>query len=416
MGGAHVAGRVLATAFGGRALADQAEGLENRGGLLPDWAKKGGAADVLAVPDGAALQMSSAGAMKGGAGQSKVNFATFTTPAQTSAESVATVEAPDFVVVLRHGAKQADPAIAGLGSLVVTGAKRFDGNGWQKGDDRLKKFSFGFDAPAKVDFIAKDGKKKTSTNIKGVLVYGGTEQTATRVAGIAQEMDMKAEDFKVLGDRVASELSDGWTEIVGDTAGDFTVGDYCVLGADVIGAVAAIKPALLKQPLGITLNKSPAGRLHTMINVTPHKATAQRGVIKKQRDDATTVANAKTVGKRGVSVGNRVLKQIATAAKKTAVHGLAAPARPVARGRRTVSASQVKKLAEDLVKEGKDHISRGEKYGALAAANKQRVKTGATAAAEKMRPRPAGTSVKGLDETDVIGSGAFSEGGVNYEV
>src|SRR6185369_16122666 len=187
MGGAHVAGRVLATAFGGRALADQAEGLENRGGLLPDWAKKGGAADVLAVPDGAALQMSSAGAMKGGAGQSKVNFATFTTPAQTSAESVATVEGPDFVVVLRHGAKQADPAIAGLGSLVVTGAKRFDGNGWQKGDDRLK---------------------KTSTDIKGVLVYGGTEQTATRVAGIAQEMDMKAEDFKVLGDRVASELSD----------------------------------------------------------------------------------------------------------------------------------------------------------------------------------------------------------------
>ena len=54
MGGAHVGGRVIATLFGGAGLADAAERLEDP--ILPDWAKKGGAADVSRfVPAGLGL-------------------------------------------------------------------------------------------------------------------------------------------------------------------------------------------------------------------------------------------------------------------------------------------------------------------------------------------------------------------------
>lgn len=416
-GGVHVAGRVVATAFGGAQLADAAEGLENQGGLLPSWAKKGGAADVVHIPEGSALTVAQASkgakvAKKGSSAARSVatadappsskssssesdllaSLARFTTASAQNPDHV--VRDPDFVGVVPENAKKGDYppwGTAGVGFVVgVWGGKRFEGNGYKTGDyakwngeERSrnigKNFSFGYDSPSRVDIINNKGKKLTLTDVKQILFAGGNEPEARVVAG-QEETEM--EDLSALGKKILGDLGEaveGCSEVLGDDVGSMR-GAY-VLGAAAAGAKVTARGV---PRASIMFKQSPlSGRLHTAIAVTKTK----------RRSDATSIKNAKDVGKRAVDVGQRILKQLAASQAKAKVHGIGAA--PVRRG--ALSPAQVKRLAEDAIKAGKDVIARADKHTALVDSNKKRIDKGKAASKEKMKPR-TGASIRGYED------------------
>ena len=138
----HLAGKTVLSAFGAGAVAQPLEQMEVQAGILPDWAHPG-----AAPPAGAT-----------------------------------TVSAPDYVV-LQHRDGKTD-VLQNVQSVLVTSGQRFAGNGYQPGDKSGKKFSFGYDAPARVDAVAKTGEKVAYADAVKVLFLGGTESGGQHVVGL----------------------------------------------------------------------------------------------------------------------------------------------------------------------------------------------------------------------------------------
>lgn len=179
-GGAHMAGSVLAKAFGAGALVAPIENLESP--YLPDWAK--GTAAAIAT-------------------------------------HVATVAIPDYVVVVHTDASKAPDVLIAPDTVSVSDGKRFDGNGYKKGEAPGKSFSFGYDAPSKVDLTTK-GKKTSLSGVKQVLFLGGQEAKTT-VAG--ETMDHRQLADQILGELATGEVIDAvgdydWRAIFYDPAGE----------------------------------------------------------------------------------------------------------------------------------------------------------------------------------------------------
>jgi len=128
----HLVGKTLLNTFGMGSVANQMEGLQNKGGALPAWATK-----------------------------------------------TLTVKNPEYVVVAKT---EGEPvAIKDVASVVVTSGKRFEGTGHTPGAPIGTTFSLGVDAPARVEVAQKimttgmtgATKKLTFTNVKLALFLGG---------------------------------------------------------------------------------------------------------------------------------------------------------------------------------------------------------------------------------------------------
>lgn len=160
-GGVHTAGKILASAFGAGALVAPVEQLESP--ALPDWARS--------------------------------------TPGAPAGAAAAQVTAPDYVVLVHADASKKPDVVASPDAVAVVGGKRIPGNGYKHGDPPGKTFSFGYDAPARVDVLLK-GKKATVTDVKQVLFMGGQEGKTT-VSG-----DEKPDPKKV-AEEILTDLARG---------------------------------------------------------------------------------------------------------------------------------------------------------------------------------------------------------------
>lgn len=141
-GGVHVAGKALASAFGAGGAANSLEKMETGAGLLPSWAQ------------------SSKGAMG--------------TP----------VSAPDFVIIVFNDLSK-KAAVLAPSNAIVTGGTRIDGNGYKSGEGFGQHFSFGYNAPTKVDVVIAN-QPESFTDVKQVLFCGGTEGAQTGGNSVAQ--------------------------------------------------------------------------------------------------------------------------------------------------------------------------------------------------------------------------------------
>ncbi len=175
--GVHLAGRTVLSLFGAGAIAQPLERIEEKGGLLKDWAKSGGAAQ----------------------------------PTSTAPAPGTVIEAPDYVVLV-YANGQAE-TISASAAVRVVGGRRFEGNGYKSGEKIGKKFSFGYDAPDSVEVAlrTKTGSDK-HTDVKQAIFLGGKEQT--RVAGL---------DDEVLGE-LGSVIVGEWT--AADTAATVFLGPW----------------------------------------------------------------------------------------------------------------------------------------------------------------------------------------------
>lgn len=132
----HKAGGVVLNVFGQKALAQQLEAVEAKAGLLPDWARS--------------------------------------TPVATTGAPATTVTAPEYVVFVRPSNPKGD-VLQNVSTVSVTGGTRFAGNGYRPGEGIGRRFSFGVDAPFRIDFTMKTGEKGTVTDATRVLFLGGAE-------------------------------------------------------------------------------------------------------------------------------------------------------------------------------------------------------------------------------------------------
>lgn len=364
-GGVHMAGKVLASAFGFGGAAQSLENLETKGGLLPAWAKSGGGTE--AKPE----------------------------------TQIAAVVSPDYVVVMRTGFPQ--PVLLTAPTSVRTvGGSRFDGNGYQQGEPFGKRFSFGVDKPTQVDVTMKDGRKTSFTDAQRVLFMGGTE-AQTKISGIERSAFMSTE-YDVLGRRVLGELAaagdedaaQALTDVIDDqinvipaTGDDYTVGMASMdrrraylKGADILGAMARSTPHLPetkpRATAGVVVKRSPAtGRTFTSLHLLPTKKT----------DHAASIKNARDVGNRAIKVGNTI-----KASLKTAVHGLgAAAAKPGARA----STLQIQKAADAAIKAGNDVLKRANTQDTLVKTLVAKKDTGVRAVQAKLNPKGGGQKIKG---------------------
>lgn len=323
----HIAGKTVATAFGGGALADAAENLESP--ILPDWAKGVGTAPT-------------------------------------------TVSSPDFVVIVHKNPKSPADVINNV-SLVSIVGKRFDGNGYKPGDTSGKTFSFGYDSPSKIEITAK-GQKVQVTDVKQVLFGGGTEtvppppapitaaakgsgggaagagsagksgsqgmpsmlsaatSATTKVNGVERSSDM---DIQVLGEQILDDLDrvDGSDETEANAGrsqrhhrhahvhGDEILGvddpvrkgmkSTYLCGTDVIGAIqASMRGPIVAPRLGFQVKKTANGRSFTAMRLTKPRSG----------DHKTSIKNARDAGKRALSIGQK-LQAVLKKTAKQAVHG-----------------------------------------------------------------------------------------------
>lgn len=438
-GAVHTAGGGIARLFGGGALVDQVERLEDP--ILPDWAK---GANKLA-PDGAGLamvQMSKGKAAQGAAPTALIPTsapAPAQAPAAPAAQPTATATAPipggvvrvldpEYVVAFSLDKSEPDVIRGGVAYVNVTGGKKHDGPGCAPGQDWTKGFSYGYELPVRVEVVTKAGTRTTLEKLRSVLFCA--KQPPTKVSGEDERTDEM--DFKALGDQVVNEtLSETPTS---ETVLEVSESPY-VVGSDFVGAlqrtakkVVVANKALKRtgappQRAGVALTRTPKGRVFTRTVVNPSK----------QKTVQQVVANAEQVGKRAVKTGNRILKQVATAAKKrgTKLKGdeilgsgydvlgavvrktlsrnprLAAAALK-GRKRPPMTLAQIKNLAEGLVKTGKTLEKKGAGLKLSTEAFKKREKAGLEKAKEMLKPRPTGTNVRG----DVVGDeGIYADEG-----
>ncbi len=142
----HTAGKGLASAFGAGSAAQGLESIEARAGLLPDWAvsKKGA-------------------------------------PSPAAPTTSVSVSSPDYVVIVRG--ERAD-VLRSVAKAVVFGGARFEGTGYQPGEEFGRRFSFGYDAPTRVDLVATSGAKSSILDVSRVLFCGGSDLGASLPSSI----------------------------------------------------------------------------------------------------------------------------------------------------------------------------------------------------------------------------------------
>lgn len=159
----HAAGGAVLSAFGAGALVDPIENLERRGGLLPPKVVPG-----------------------------------------------VTVTAPDFVL-LTYTDNRRPEALIDVAQLAVAGGQRFSGNGYTFGGITTGKFSFGFDAPSKVQVLTSDKRSLAFTGVKQLLVGGGVETGAQTVLG--RDPDWRWIFLDPAGELYRSQMDVGRTNV-----------------------------------------------------------------------------------------------------------------------------------------------------------------------------------------------------------
>jgi hypothetical protein len=85
-----------------------------------------------------------------------------------------TVNNPDYVVLMRKGAKK-PLVLVGTDKAIVEGGKRFEGNGYEPGKEVGKHFSFGYVQPTKVGLLSKKGQKGVLSDVVMAVFCGGSE-------------------------------------------------------------------------------------------------------------------------------------------------------------------------------------------------------------------------------------------------
>ena len=315
MGGLHVGGRVLASIFAGPAgakLADQSEALQTRGGLLPGWAQSAESA-------------------------------------QPVKESTVSIANPDALVVIHRSDKIDDP-IRTAAQVVITGGKRFEGDG--------KKFTFGYENPSRVEITTRSGQKAAGTDVKQIIFLNGSE---TRIEG-SSDMD----EYDVLGRQIVGEMlgMTGETKMHDMSAVEEIADNMYIHGVDILGATPPTRR------VGFVFKTTPAGRKYTALVVSK----VRRGDFK------TSVSNARDVGRRAVEISARIRNALRR--MPTRVRG-AAPKRPQ-RAKRLITDAQLKTLADQLEKAGKALVGRAGKLEDSVAVGDAKQKTAALALRAKM--------------------------------
>jgi len=367
LGTQAIAGRVLLSAFGMGAVADQMEDLQNKGGVLPDWASK-----HLTVES--------------------PNTVAFDTGAEKP-------------VVVRHVHK-----------ISIYGGSRVDGNGY---DPKIRgTFSFGVEKPVRVEMLVKDPKAPASqpkvvsrTDVQKMLVFGGNESGTLEKAGSAAggggitgmfggamggnsgKKDQVKGSNTMANDEIGSIIEElGYTEIVGsdDCCWQEIVGDDHALGTHVLGAA----PTRRVQPrAGYVARTTPNGNKILSLEINP----ARKG------DKHATIKNANDVGKHAVSIGTRLLSALNRPTTKVRgdeilggleetvegmeydVLGAAAPRPKPKKGkRRILSRAEIKKIAESTVKAGNKLLATSEIFAKLVATNDEKTKKGVEKAAKQL--------------------------------
>jgi hypothetical protein len=357
-GGLHLAGKTVASAFGFGSAAQSLEQLEAGAGLLPDWAKS---TPGIAQQGGAAISN------------------------------------PDYVVIQPQGSTTGTTIVAPAGVAVV-GGRRFDGNGYQHGEPFGKRFSFGYDSPARVDITAKDGKKTSLTTVQKVLFCGGAEQRSAI-------MGFDFDDEDLLGETPGDFTVGHYHEpgLLGETPGDFTVGrdlaellphlgptrgipsptasprrlappratraipspeqarNPYLVGADMLGATTLKKPG---PRAGFVTKTAPAtGRQYVAIKLNaPHGNSAKA--------HAASIANARDAAKHATQVASSIKQQLA----KTKVIGAAAT------GMSHLMAAKLAKAADALSKTASKTKSAADSHEKFVSTSASKLKAGVAAA------------------------------------
>lgn len=148
---------------------------------------------------------------------------------------------------------------------------------------------------------------------------------------------------------------------------DMVFGSVYARGLDVCGAVS------LKAPprAGFVSKKTPGGRTIT---------TLQIGKVKIGQHKST-VANAKDIGKRAVALGQKLKAATSTAVRGA---GLKKPPKKVAPGARRISAAQTRRLADKLIRVGKEIVASADKHDHLVKATAAKIAAGAKAVGVKV--------------------------------
>lgn len=280
LGTQAMTGRVLLSAFGAGSVADSMEDIQNKGGVLPEWASKH-----------------------------------------------ITVQGPD-IVMLDTGADK-PIVLSTVHKLSIYGGSRNEGNGYEKG--KKGSFSFSVDSPVRIEMKVKDPKfpaaepkLESRTDVKKLMVFGGEESGTLEKSGSSggggmnitsafggggKKSDEKKPDdkksdnlkTKVQGkgsdemghdiDSIIGEL--GYTEIVGDDGWVEIVGDSFSHGTAVLGAAP---PRRVPPRAGFVGRTTPNG--NKVLSLTPGKV--------KKGDHLASIKNAADVGKRAVSIGTRL--------------------------------------------------------------------------------------------------------------
>ena len=297
-GGAHIAGKMILTAFGAGQAAQAVETLAAP--ALPGLAKTGGAVDT---------------------------------------RPRAQVERPEYVAVVIKGV-DAPTLVIDAAQVMVVGGKRLPGTGYRPGEGlAARKYSFGYDEPAAVEIVSTAGKKSTFSDVRQILFLGGTEGT-TRVAGGGESMN------RLLGDAIMGDL-----DLCGMTGHDYMPDDPVVesveentylFGTDVLGAPVQLSS---KARAGFLFQKSPQGKVVTALKLRRPK----RG------DHATSIKNGRDAGRRAIATGERIK---AILSRPTQLVGAVS----LRRKRTRLTAAQLKKMADQVIRAGRDALAKADDH------------------------------------------------------
>lgn len=184
-GGLHVAGRTIASAFGGAGLADAAEALESP--ILPDWAKRGGPADIRVFDNVALTAVTAKKAAKTGKPEDIAKAAAavqLQAKAESDKQPDVSVVKPDYIAIVHKNVQPSDIPnwVPGVFAVGVFGGKRFDGSKpvyEPKRGRPGKTFSFGYTDPSRVDVVTQkaDGTNLITTlkDVRQIIFAGGAE-------------------------------------------------------------------------------------------------------------------------------------------------------------------------------------------------------------------------------------------------
>jgi hypothetical protein len=229
LGGGHIAGKVLLSAFGAGAAVQPLDQLEASHGLLPQWATQ---SEHVDKPDYVVFQ-------------------------QASAPRPVITQAPDKVAIF--------------------GGSRFSGTGYVPSAPLGTSFSFGITSPTRVEITSK-GQTTAYTDVQQILFLGGIEGSDT----VLGERVMTKEEELMIGAEMQAEVSgDDFTAVTPDgsayTQPGFPATPYAQPTVPV--ATAPIAPAPAADYSRYSANRAAAARL----------AAAQARLAAAQAQQAFTV-------------------------------------------------------------------------------------------------------------------------------